>query len=585
MNLDFHYYATYIAARDAAFTHDQALLIAHAAQYVDCSSAEKLDKNILAGRSTIPTFETMLTMSWKTSFRTHDSELKETEKIWTAFHFLPGNLDSHLAYSGPNRYSGWFSTWSISDKERQQFKLLCLPNSGLSEEIVNACVRSHNKPYFLHQLGICMHVLADTWAHRYYSGVCCWCINDAHDDVIWTKDKRKVPFVQVNSIETILSLWDIYRTTPSAPGYESYAYLGHGRMGHLPDSPFADYTYTPMWSNTAIRKDNPADYMSAYKQLVMALKNVRAGTPYKRDTYAEIASERENDLRSIFADPSYSELGTPSLWQKLIQQRLGVTLPNFDENKWLEEARRRKEDSDYLKFNDAAYTHASFVQSYISSKIEPHTEDTVLYYVMDSGYLPDGRMQIFEIDSSNVLCTSWAWGTLPDSTWQGMAPMANYVKNVPSTVTDLCVDRVQDSRLQLFVIDTKNTLWTSIKRTIDPNADWIPFEMVSNSIKNTPAALIYVESGQLSDGRLQLFVIDSDKRLWTAWQISSTAWCDFMLFSNGIVNTPQVVEKVTTNRLEDGRLEIYVLDEEQRCWISRKSTSNSYAVWTNFTLG
>lgn len=45
MDIDFHYYATYVAARVAGYANKDAYIIAHAAQYVDVSDYFNMIKN------------------------------------------------------------------------------------------------------------------------------------------------------------------------------------------------------------------------------------------------------------------------------------------------------------------------------------------------------------------------------------------------------------------------------------------------------------------------------------------------------------------------------------------------------------
>jgi hypothetical protein len=60
MNIDFHYYLTYIAARNAGYEHGRALTIAHSAQYVDVSDKSMIKTEYLTTEvSPIPTVETL----------------------------------------------------------------------------------------------------------------------------------------------------------------------------------------------------------------------------------------------------------------------------------------------------------------------------------------------------------------------------------------------------------------------------------------------------------------------------------------------------------------------------------------------
>ena len=57
MNIDFHYYGTFLAARLAGFENDEALRIAHSSQYVNESNASMIDPQLkgLLGETPQPT--------------------------------------------------------------------------------------------------------------------------------------------------------------------------------------------------------------------------------------------------------------------------------------------------------------------------------------------------------------------------------------------------------------------------------------------------------------------------------------------------------------------------------------------------
>ena len=89
MNADFHYYATYVAARFAGHSSNESITIARAAQYVDESSASLIKSELLGvnpGFTPTPTIESFERLAKKNLF-TSKSELDDTRIIWTSFHF------------------------------------------------------------------------------------------------------------------------------------------------------------------------------------------------------------------------------------------------------------------------------------------------------------------------------------------------------------------------------------------------------------------------------------------------------------------------------------------------------------------
>lgn len=281
MDIDFHYYATYVAARVAGYTDKDAYTIAHAAQYVDVSDCSNVEKDLLPDLvDPTPTIET----NWK-MIKSFDKN--ESEAIWSSFHFLPGNLQDDKKLNNRRTYTGierWgFGISRYDDSHKRKFKLLCLPNSELSESMINDIITNHiDKPYYLHLVGIRMHVLADTWAHAYYAGTPSYWVNEATDGAVVDIDGESINQLYLKDI------------TPPASNSDSYSYLGHGRMGHLPDIPYMVYRYSSHWNNVDIVKNNPIDYMYAFCQMVKAMQLIRYNELLKKGTEAAEAKEAAN---------------------------------------------------------------------------------------------------------------------------------------------------------------------------------------------------------------------------------------------------------------------------------------------------
>lgn len=269
MNTDFHYYVTYLAARDAGYTDRDALTIAHAAQYVDVSMKKRIDKTLLPDLANpTPTLEGRVTIAGELVLPASQEDRDESEAIWASFHFLPGNFEGKKVYTGHDVLENQSTT---EPENKRKFKLLCLPNSELSEKMINDIITDHiDEDYYLHLVGIRMHVLADTWAHAYYVGTQWKFINDVPDGTVY----------DLNNHERIKSLVLESLTNSN----DAYSYLGHGRMGTTPDIPHRNYRYSARWSNIPIVKNNPADYICAYLQMVKAMQLIRCKELVNRAT-------------------------------------------------------------------------------------------------------------------------------------------------------------------------------------------------------------------------------------------------------------------------------------------------------------
>lgn len=381
MDKDFHYYGTYIAARLAGFSTNDAETIAYSAQYVDDSieyygRIMKLDENGLEFIPRATCHDAINELGWNLLEPLAPVKVadKDIHRVWMAFHFLPGNYPQTPL---PNQVT-------IDDNDTKiNMELLCLPRSHLTANIIKE--KSTQASYWLQLLGIKMHAYADTGAHMYYAGLQSTQLNDAHQDVYDITDDNNTKLTWIWGWD-----WMGYKLgseicTPPM-GTDSIFYLGHGRMGHLPDYPWMKYAYQPEWLSESITKDNPSEFMRTFLEMVLALKYQRTdGGTFDYSSIEEDIMELKksiseflpviNDLLITKPDltgvTSYNEVIETrcDLWKKELSvggRLANLGLPNdYDPDSWVKEARKPKnkiQDTNYYKFNVAAIEHANFVR-------------------------------------------------------------------------------------------------------------------------------------------------------------------------------------------------------------------------------
>jgi len=402
MRIDFHYYATYVAARLAGYELDEAQSIAHAAQYVDESSWKMLrkgNKNYIKDFTPTPTVHEMLSeITEFNSSKWSDANLLETYRVWMAFHFLPGNYGrpDTVSYSGPTSAKshtiGWGvnqTVWLYNQEAKHYFKLLCLDNSLLVDEMINDLVINHANN--LHMIGLRMHVLADTWAHKHFAGMPAWYMNDVYSvkdanyldksiirsmPVISEIDLagRTIPYVWLpDPVPYLKNFHNTGEFSPDAPSYNSYLYHGHGRSGHLPDYAYLKYTYRPRWSNKPIVRDNRDGFLKAFKQLLKAMQCVRQKVPFETNNYAQLDPQTEDTIIKVLYTryPDQSDTWT-SLIPRIHLDGKPMEIPEpYDKNAWLEEYKRASgpegfgKETHYYKFNQAAVLHLNLVRQHL----------------------------------------------------------------------------------------------------------------------------------------------------------------------------------------------------------------------------
>ncbi len=259
MQIDFHHAVTYVVARIAGFSHEQADIIAYSAQYVDdatksglvCFSNKAMYSRISSAHKSLD-----------------PDNLNDVENhlVWLPFHFLPGNGGEKAG----NNPEGSFIE-----------KIVCLPDSPVAQDMVEAAVLDRNKPYGLHRLGIAMHVYADTWAHQGFAGVLHE-INEV-EDAEETGDSGVFSSGLQRFLNGILE--------------DAVPPLGHGRADVLPDMPFLTWKYDNA-KRANIERNNTDLFCRAAEAMCKAM-----GRYIQKNSNAEVSCIGKKDgdeIRKLF---------------------------------------------------------------------------------------------------------------------------------------------------------------------------------------------------------------------------------------------------------------------------------------------
>ena len=191
-----------------------------------------------------------------------------------------------------------------------------------------------------------------------------------------------------------------------------------------------------------------------------------------------------------------------------------------------------------------------------------------------AGQLTDGRPQLFAVDSWGQLWSSWKATTQADAAWTQWILMPN---NPPPYLRQAFAAQLTDGRPQLFAVDASGQLWSSWKATTQADAAWTAWILMPN---NPPAYLQQVSVGQLTDGRPQLFAVDASGQLWSSWKATTqadAAWTQWILMQN---NPPPYLRQAFAAQLTDGRPQLFAVDASGQLWSSWKATTQADAAWT-----
>lgn len=348
MQKDFHYYATYCAARIAGYSHGQGMEICYSAQLVDWCSRTFLAR--VKGPKAAATTQLQLELM---EARTDLVGLQDITRIWASFHFLPFDL-----YAEVKNASRLF---------QNKYRLICRPNGSLVRETV-ALAKGRDTQ----AAGVAMHVLADTWAHSGFAGTPSLVINNTnayfYELLPEPAGERPVRFRHSPGAPDDLDA-GIYSNSVYQGNENSIMNLGHGRAGHLPDYSFIRYRYLPAWGDyDEIVKDNPREYYLAFCQMVYALEYLRGGREdFALSTYAaEAVAPWEADIRAILEN---RQLDACADWKALGERMAGCALEDFALDKYEAEylaAAQEDKDRTFLgRFFLAAMAQKSMVTNRI----------------------------------------------------------------------------------------------------------------------------------------------------------------------------------------------------------------------------
>src|SRR6266568_3262216 len=169
----------------------------------------------------------------------------------------------------------------------------------------------------------------------------------------------------------------------------------------------------------------------------------------------------------------------------------------------------------------------------------------------------DGRLEVFATGLDNAL---WhIWQVAPNGPWDNWASLGG-----PPNVDighSIGVHVNDDGRLEIFATGSDSALWHIWQVT--PNGPWGAWASLGK-----PPGPVFITTPLVSandDGRLEAFVIGSDRALWHIWQTAPGApWGGWA--SLGGPPTGNMVLYPFLRKNDDGRLEVFVTAEYGALW-------------------
>lgn len=142
MDIEFHYYITFILCRKAGYSKDEAHTIAYSSQYTDDNKHHYYINYPDGGHFLNEISQTMDITK---------PSLKR-QKIYPLFHFVPGGTEAE-------------ETCCIDCDQKKCF--VTIPNSENAKVLLKDALNSQD----LYRVGIAVHAYADTWSHQNFLGL------------------------------------------------------------------------------------------------------------------------------------------------------------------------------------------------------------------------------------------------------------------------------------------------------------------------------------------------------------------------------------------------------------------------------
>jgi len=280
VDIEFHYYMTYLIAARAGFSPGDALIVAQSAQEIDDNH---IPVSVDAG--TNAAYENVISQTMNILHPHHN------QKIYPIFHFIPGDPDA----PGALRRDGVRNVWVTT------------PNSPLANQMLDTALTSKN----LYRIGASAHAFADTWAHQNFIG---------RDDA-----GNEMPTGPL---------------TERIEGKVALLRIGHALAGHAPDVPGLVWKDDRLAQPTV---DNTARFLDAAEHLLRKLCVVTKGTGHSDET-DRLAASLLTDLKEDIGPPTTTAVRCNPVRIRRYQQRAlsrdygGAPIPDYRPAQWADAA-------------------------------------------------------------------------------------------------------------------------------------------------------------------------------------------------------------------------------------------------------
>ncbi len=250
MQQDMHYYGIYALARSAGLYPDEARLIAHASQFVDDATE---DGAIIVDDDTkaiLPTTTAHKALDVKNAIP------GDQWKVWVPFHFLPDCGDDQTPF---------------------EKKMECSRGNRVARDLLTHALDLPDDTLRPFATGIALHSYADTYSHHGFWGFATKSNRVKEESIEFTTKSGSIFKYLKRKFELFVDriVGTLAETVP----------VGHGSVATYPDRPYLkwEFEYEHHDKGAMQVRDNPADYVQAWKELYKFFVDYLARHPLAGD--------------------------------------------------------------------------------------------------------------------------------------------------------------------------------------------------------------------------------------------------------------------------------------------------------------
>ena len=182
----------------------------------------------------------------------------------------------------------------------------------------------------------------------------------------------------------------------------------------------------------------------------------------------------------------------------------------------------------------------------------------------------DGRMQVLLVGTDGQMYTNYETSTNASAAWSGWTSLSGAW---PANDT-LGINNNADGRLEVFLIGGDGKLYTNYETSVN-GTSWSGWVSLSGSWPSNKSLAV----ANNADGRMQIFSTGSDNQLYTNYQVAANgSWSGWTSLSGAWPANAMI--RIANNA--DGRLEVYLVGGDNQLYANYETSVNGSTSWAGW---